>query len=125
MGVGSGLINLTRQLGGSIGIAAFSTLLTRRQEFHRQSVTAHLNAANPALTQWLARTQTHLQSAGYSAASAHAGAFAQLAAAVERQVSMLSFDDAFFLVTVTFVLFSPLILVFEKPRGSVDTSQAH
>ena len=125
MGVGSGMINLTRQLGGSVGIAAFSTLLTRREALHRDAVASHVNAANPALRDWLAATQAHMQTAGFSAPDAHAGALGQLAALVERQAEVLSFDDAFLMIAVAFLLALPLIFVFQKGSGPVDTSAAH
>ena len=44
---------------------------------------------------------------------------------MERQAAMLSFDDAFFMIAVAFLLALPLILVFQKVSGSVDTGATH
>lgn len=44
---GSGFYNLTRQLGGSIGIALLSTVLDRRHAFHRAILAEDLSPYNP------------------------------------------------------------------------------
>ena len=40
---------------------------------------------------------------------------------VERQAAMLSFDDAFLMIAAAFLLALPLIFVFQKTSGNVDT----
>lgn len=125
IGEGSGFINLTRQLGGSIGIAAFSTLLTRRQDFHRASLTEHLNHANPAVQNWLHGAQANLLAHGYTATDAVSGALGQLNGVVQKQAAILSFNDAFLMIGVAFLLALPLVFVFQKSATGVDTSAAH
>ena len=125
IGEGSGFINLSRQLGGSVGIAAFSTLLTRRQDFHRAMLADHINAANPAVQVWLRQTQAALAAHGYAASDASAGAMGRLSGLVQQQAAILSFNDAFQMIAAAFLLALPLVFVFQKRAGDVDTSAAH
>ena len=125
IGEGSGFINLTRQLGGSVGIAAFSTLLTRRQDFHRASLTEHLNHGNPIVQSWLQGAQANLTAHGYSATAAVSGALGQLNGLVAQQAAILSFNDAFLMIAAAFLLALPVVFVFQKSAGAVDTSAAH
>ncbi|BDI31025.1 multidrug resistance protein [Capsulimonas corticalis] len=125
MGVGSAMINLARQLGGSIGIAALSTTLTRRLVFHQQSVSDHLNASNPAVTDWLAGAQANLISHGVSPALAHGAALGQLARVAAGQAMILSFDDCFLMIGTAFLCALPLVLIFRKSEGGVDMGAVH
>jgi DHA2 family multidrug resistance protein len=50
IGQGSGLNNMMRQLGGSFGIAALTTIIHIRQGFHRSTLIEHINPYNSTLT---------------------------------------------------------------------------
>jgi DHA2 family multidrug resistance protein len=57
---GTGLFNLSRQLGGSFGIAVTATLLSRFTEQSREALLPHLAAGSPAATSWLEQaTRSH------------------------------------------------------------------
>jgi DHA2 family multidrug resistance protein len=114
MGTGSGLINLTRQLGGSMGIALFSTLITRRLAFHEVMIRAHLTDANPVIRSWIAGAQATLTAAGQSPNTAHAAALQDLSLMATQQALMLAFDDAFLMIALVFLLAMPLILLIRK-----------
>ena len=49
----SALINLMRNLGGSVGIAVATTLLTRRQQFHQNVLVSNLQPSSPNYQRWL------------------------------------------------------------------------
>ena len=126
IGTGSGLINLTRQLGGSIGIALSSTVLTRRITFHRASLVSYVNIGNDTVVTWLANTARHLQSsADISIGAARTGALMQLSGLVDIQSYMLAFNDAYLIIGTAFVIAMPLILLFERPHAGTDMSSAH
>jgi DHA2 family multidrug resistance protein len=111
---GAGLINLARQLGGSIGIATFSTLLVRRQYFHRAVLVQHLDTGSVTVGTWLAGARSYLVQHGMCAASAHSVALFQMAQSVERQAYMLAFNDVFLCISATFLTCVPMILLFRK-----------
>jgi len=125
MGTGSGMINLTRQLGGSIGIAALSTVLTRRTVFHYGAVASHLTSGDPQVMGWLAGAQGSFMANGASASAAHSGAISLLSDTVMKQAMILSYNDCFLIIGACFAVALPLVLIFNKPKGDVDMSGAH
>lgn len=125
VGAATGLFNLTRQLGGSMGVAVLSTLLDHRVAFHRAVLVEHLGASDP---QTLERVQglTHMfMSQGASEALAHQRALALLDGMVSRQASVLSFGDTFCFTAVLVIAFLPLVFLLGKPRAKADLSAAH
>ena len=55
-GSASGLFNMMRNLGGSMGIAALSTLLSQREQFHSSRIGGSgfsIQPPNSATTRWL------------------------------------------------------------------------
>jgi DHA2 family multidrug resistance protein len=125
MGVGSGMINLTRQLGGSVGIAALSTALNRRLDFHRDALSTHVSGSSPVVQNWLAGAQANFVAHGFDPVSAHAGALALLQKTIEQQSIMLSFDDCFLVIAAAFLCTLPLIGLFRKGGARLDTGSVH
>ncbi len=60
IGNASGLYNLMRNLGGSIGIAFVTTMLARGAQTHQALMVGHLTATDPAFTQQLAAAKNVL-----------------------------------------------------------------
>jgi len=121
----SGLINLARQLGGSFGIAALSTYVDKHTQLHRVDLVSNIYAGNPALVE-----RQHALTAGFiahgytplQAAHAAMGAIDQM---VMRQASMLSYNDAWMLIMMAFVIASPAIILLRKPKGGGAAAGAH
>src|SRR5262249_35815274 len=89
----SGLINLARNIGGSIGIAAMTTLLARREQLHRAYIVSHVTPYDPTYRRSLESASTLLTSHGQGALRAAAQARGVLEAQIERQAGMLAFAD--------------------------------
>src|SRR3546814_10231738 len=66
IGQGSGLNNMMRQLGGSFGIAALTTLIHVRQGFHRSNLLANINDYNPAFVERFKILIQNFMGKGYS-----------------------------------------------------------
>jgi DHA2 family multidrug resistance protein len=63
---------------------------------------------------------------GASDAAAHSGALAMLDGMVQRQASILSFNDTFFVVSVLVLGFLPLVMLLGRPaQGAAPVSGAH
>jgi DHA2 family multidrug resistance protein len=110
----TGIINLARNIGGSVGIATFTTLLARRQQFHQHTLVAHLTPYDNdyvAALQGLAATLMHH---GVGAAQAAAQAQAMIYGMVQRQAAMLAFVDVFYFLGVTFLVIIPLMFLIRK-----------
>lgn len=114
---GSGFYNLTRQLGGSIGIAVLTSLLAQREAFHRAVLVEKVSLYDPLTAQRLSQLAGGLLSRGVDAATAQQQALKIIDQTVNTQAAILSFEDIFWVVGVAFLVTLPLILLLGKPRG--------
>ena len=121
----TGFFNLTRQLGGSIGVAMLSTVLDHRMAFHRASLVEHLVTTDPKVFERVSALQHMFESKGSSAVEAHARALAVLNGALSRQASVLSFNDTFFVTACLVFLFLPLVFLLGKPPRGAAAPDAH
>jgi DHA2 family multidrug resistance protein len=114
---GTGLFNLMRQLGGSIGIALSATLFTRLQVQNRELLAEHVTRFNDAAVSRLSQLTASLVARGIPPGMAEARALAILNGQVTRQAMMLSFEKLFILFGWSFALALPLLLLMRKGRG--------
>ena len=125
VGTATGFYNLTRQLGGSIGVALLSTLLTRRQQFHRSMLVESIIPSNVFTSERLDQTTQMLVGKGFSLEDAHQKALGLLDAAVGQQAAIMSFTDTFWATAALLVLFLPVILLLGKPPKGAQVSAGH
>jgi DHA2 family multidrug resistance protein len=111
----SGLMNLARNIGGSVGISVVTTLLDRRSQVHQNFLVAHLTATNPLLQQRLNALSGMVQSRGGSGATSPVP-WAIIQATVTRQASMLAYTDCFFLLGVAILLMIPAVFLIKKVK---------
>jgi DHA2 family multidrug resistance protein len=112
----AGLINLSRQLGGSFGIAILATYVTTHTQIHRADLVADVYAGNLLVQQRLAGLAANLSAHGYSPDAAQRGAYAILDQQVTRQAAMLSYNDAWILLLLSFLAVSPAILLLRRVK---------
>src|ERR1700704_4117038 len=91
----SGLMNLARNIGGSVGISFVTTLLARRTQFHQARLSENLSAASPQFQATLRALANNFSRGGADSASALQHAYAMLQANVIRQATMLAYIDNF------------------------------
>jgi len=115
---GTGLFNLMRQLGGSVGIAISATLLQRFQAIHRADLIANVTQFSEAARERLSGIVALLIAKGTAPALAEAKALRVLDGQVTRQALMLSFEQLFLLFGACFVLSLPLLLLMHRSRGA-------
>jgi DHA2 family multidrug resistance protein len=113
---GTGLFNLSRQLGGSFGIAVAATLLSRFTEQSREGLRAHLSIAAPETAAWLQAVTLRMQRLGGTVAEAQARAYALLDLKLHQQASVIAFEKVFLIMGATFVCALPLLLLFRTGR---------
>jgi DHA2 family multidrug resistance protein len=113
---GTGLFNLSRQLGGSFGIAVTATLLTRFTEQSRAALIPHLAESESTTRAWLQQATARLLGQGGSLAGAQSKAQALLEQVVHQQASMVAFEKVFLTMGVTFTLALPLLLFLRTGR---------
>ena len=96
----SAFFNLSRQIGGSIGIAAVTTVLSQRLDYHRMILIEKVTAFNPETMQNL-QAYTHVfKGHGTGSHDAVSGALQVLQARVMQQAAVLSYADVCFLVAI-------------------------
>ena len=116
MGNATSIFNLMRNIGGSMGIAASATMLSRNRQMHTNILGAHVNPYNLQTQQWLSQLKAAMMARGSDATTAAERAAALVFYNVERQASMLAFIDVFRLLGVVFLLTLPLVLIMKSPR---------
>jgi MFS transporter, DHA2 family, multidrug resistance protein len=121
----SGLINLSRQLGGSFGIAILASYLTDHVQYHRVDLLTNVYAGNPLVTTRVQQFTAALAARGYGPVEAHKGALAMLDGQVMKQASMLAYNDAWMLILLCFVFVSPAIFLLGRPKGGGPAVDAH
>jgi DHA2 family multidrug resistance protein len=121
----SGLINLSRQLGGSFGIAIILAYLTRHIAYHRADLGMNLIPGSPAFEQRYQGAINMLVQHGTPAASAPQGALALVQAGVMRQAAMLAYNDAWFLILICFLAVVPAVFLLRKPSARKLQVDAH
>ena len=114
---GTGLFNLMRQLGGSVGIALSATLVQRFQAIHRVDLIANVTPYAEAARERLALIGARLAATGTPPGLVDAKALKILDLQVTRQAMMLSFEQLFLLFAAVFVLSLPLLLLMHKSKG--------
>jgi DHA2 family multidrug resistance protein len=110
----SGLINLARNVGASMGISYVTTMLDRGAQFHQNHLAAYLYPGNPALQARLQGMTAALKAAGSPQPMEQA--YALLQYNVQRQASMLSYIDNFRILAIVSLCLIPLIFFIKKPR---------
>jgi DHA2 family multidrug resistance protein len=116
----SGLMNLARNIGGSVGISFVTTMLARRAQFHQVRLSENLSAANPEFRSALAGLTSRMSAGGMGsgtgAGTASQHAYAMLQANVIRQSTMLAYLDNFWLLGVVIFCLIPFVFLIKKSK---------
>jgi MFS transporter, DHA2 family, multidrug resistance protein len=123
--MGTGIINLARNIGASVGIATVTTMLERRTQAHQARLMDHVNAMNPALASTVNGTSSVLLSHGSSLTQANAQAHGVLMNTILRQATMLAFLDNFKMLGVIFFAIIPIFFLLRRPKMSGGSVPVH
>jgi DHA2 family multidrug resistance protein len=105
---GSSLMNLSRNIGASVGISAVTTLLARNLQTSHADLAPHINAQalqtlDPNLLQMLGGTSDAVM--------------AMANAEVTRQAAMIAYLDDFWIMAIVTALSVPLVFLLKRPKG--------
>jgi DHA2 family multidrug resistance protein len=112
----SGLMNLARNIGGSVGISLVTTMLDRRTQTHLNYLSSHLSSSNPAFQSMLQGATAAMRARGADAAFASRQAYALIQGTVQRQATMLAYIDDFRLLGIAIMLMIPLVFLMKKGK---------
>ncbi len=125
IGQGTGLNNMMRQLGGSFGIAALTTIIHIRQGIHRNNLLVNINEYNPAFNQRLQGAIHNFMAHGRSMADATRMAYASIEGTITRQSMLLTYDDAYWLTGLVMLFSIPLLYLQPFRRNLKPAADAH
>jgi len=124
MGNAAGIFNLMRNIGGSIGIASITTLVTRHTQASQAALVWHMSQFNSNFQQQLAHLQTALASnTGNWAATKKS--LAVLYNILQQQSSLLSYVHAFRFCVLVCLVCAALAFLFKKVGKPVGPIAAH
>ena len=113
LGNATGLYNLMRNLGGSIGIAFVTTMLARGAQAHQALMVGHLAPDNPAFRQQFDSAKNLLTHHADSV-TASRQAYNAVYSLLDQQAHLLAFVDNFYIFGVMAVITMPLIFLFKR-----------
>ena len=118
--MGTGIINLARNIGASVGIATVTTLLQRRTQFHQAQLMEHVNPLSLAYHNMVAGTESRLLLAGSSVYHSASQAAGMVYSTVERQAAMMAFIDNFHMLGIVFFIVIPVLMLLKRPPKGVN-----
>jgi DHA2 family multidrug resistance protein len=115
----SSLFNMTRNLGGAIGIAVIQTFITNREKFHSAILTPQVSLLAPATQQRLSLMQHYFQSRGVAdPASAREQAIIAIGHTIQTQAYYFAYSDAFALLGCAMIAATLASLFLRKLPGA-------
>jgi DHA2 family multidrug resistance protein len=117
----TGLNSLLRQVGASIGLAVFATLLSRQGVHAKAALAAHVTIERPEVQARLAQLAAGFSARGFDPVTARDAALKALNGIVTREAMVLSFEQVLFLSGVLFLGVLPLLYflkVNRRPAGA-------
>lgn len=121
----AGMVNLSRNMGGDIGIAFVTTMLARRASAHQSDLTAHATMFDAPFRQRLAGAQELIFRAGSTVEDASRKAYGMVYATVERQARTLAYVDVLWLMAFAVFAMVPLAFAMKKPTPGAAPAGAH
>jgi DHA2 family multidrug resistance protein len=119
MGTASGLFNMVRTIGGSIGIAVLVAMLTSGAQIHQSYLAGHLDlfrlnmlSHDPAL------------SANFTLYNRYP-TLQMMYGELQRQAAVMAFDDAFRIIAYIFFILTPVALLMHKPSARTAAAAGH
>ena len=116
----SGLFNLTRNLGGAMGLAAINTVLNNRMDLHLARLHEAVNWGSVTATETLAQLTQK-----FGGSDGQLMALKQMSLMARAQASVMSFADVFWVLTVLFVALAALGIIMKKPAPLGAGADAH
>lgn len=117
MGNATAIYNLLRNLGGSFGVAFVTTMIARRAQFHQFRLVENLTPLD-SIYQWASeRASELLQLGGLPPSLSEITGQGLIYRNLLREASMISFNDAFHLLSILMIFVLPLVLLMRHKHG--------
>ena len=110
----SALINVARNIGGSMGVALAQTILAQRQQFHQSRLIEHAAPSDLGYQQTIETMTRFFQAQGSNASDAASQAVAWVGRTLQQQVDLLAYIDVFWTLAIVAVLMIPTAAVLRS-----------
>jgi DHA2 family multidrug resistance protein len=120
----SALINVARNIGGSMGVALAQTVLAQRQQFHQSRLVEHVAPSDIGYQQTIDAMTRYFQAQGSNASDAASQAIAWVGQTLQKQIDFLAYIDVFWTLAVVGALMIPLALI-TKPVDLDTPAKGH
>lgn len=111
----SGMVNLMRNIGGSVGTSLITTVIERRSQLHLNNLVTHASTFDPCWRHMTQELAMYFHASGYSLAIGRQKALAAMARLTIAQAITLSYADLFWLLGLISLVF--VILSFMIPKN--------
>jgi len=124
-GAASGLSNMLRNLGGAVGTATLSTVITKREQFHSNIIGQSVILTRDEVRQRIDDLTGYFLSHGVAdAATAQHEAIVEIGRIVRRQALIMGFSDAFAVIGILLAIAAVAVL-FARRAGGMGGAGAH
>jgi DHA2 family multidrug resistance protein len=107
----SALMNVARNLGGSVGISLANVVLTQRSQFHQSRLAENTFPSSPAFHSALQNMTKYFMQQGASAPEAHDRAIGLFGQMIQMQSTILAYIDVFYVCAIAAALMVPIVLI--------------
>jgi MFS transporter, DHA2 family, multidrug resistance protein len=121
----SALMNMARNVGGSMGVSLATNVLAHREQFHQSRLIEHAIPSSVQYQDTLQRVTDYFAAQGSSLAQAQQQAFAWIAQQVQLQASLLAYIDVFWTLMLVSAAAVPLALIMRKVKLGARAPVAH
>lgn len=121
----SALINVARNIGGSLGVALVSNVLAHREQFHQGRLVEHVVPSSVEYQETLRRMADYFAGHGSSMLQAQKQAVAWIGHQVQVQASLLAYMDVFWVLMLISLAAVPLALTLRKVKLGGAAPMAH
>jgi len=124
IGNASGLYNLLRNIGGSIGISVVNTIVARHQQLHRNEMAGSINAGRVTVEGAVHGMQGLLTAQGTAPADAAQQAYALIGRGLDAQARLWSYVDDFRYMALMCFACIPIVFALKKSVGKKGVLRA-
>lgn len=125
IGQGAAFTGMMRQLGGSFGVAAITTFISRQNSVHTNDLVSKLDVNSAMVQQRITGLQHGFMAKGFLADDALKKAYKVMELSVTKQSTVLSYMDVFLYLGIMFLICVPFVLLVKgNKKKKVDLGEA-
>jgi DHA2 family multidrug resistance protein len=119
----SAMNSFVRNIGGSVGIAMITTLVTRQAAKHQNYMVERATPGSPAFQQMASGLARTLMERGVPHPMAQA--YARIAGLISGQATTVAYIDVISVMALVVALLAPFVLIMRRPKPGAAVPAAH